>query len=236
MTGDLVRVDPLATLARKGVTPTETGLVFDDPEMPFDEWEQVGRMLGRASDWSAFAIGDWLLAGEAMYGQAAYQAAEATGRSEESLDQLVRVAERIPRSRRRPGVAWSLHRLVKNLEPREQLHWLGVADEYRLTYRELEQQLRSAGLVQTRVSAVEAAESVDPADPHPTSTDAVGDRETGADDLRKAAHALICSAEPLGLHRSSVPRLAVNRLQRALNEQQLPVVDVKPDPKRPSWA
>jgi hypothetical protein len=180
VTGNLARVDPLAAIARRGVTPTKTGLVFDDPKMPFAEWEQVGRMLGRARDWSAFALGDWLLAGEAMYGQDAYQATEATGRSEESLDQLVKVADRVPPSRRRPAVAWSLHRLVKNLEPGEQAHWLATGEEYRLTYRELEEQLRAAGLVQTRVSALEAAQDSDLTDPAPTSTEVLEGSETGA--------------------------------------------------------
>jgi hypothetical protein len=231
LSGDLLLA--FDALHEGGVALTPEGLTIEDSGISFEHYRRVGKQLGALGDCVRFAAGDWMNAGLALF---AYDAFDALGVEVEQLKQYRSVAEAIPPPRRRIGaVPWSLHRLVKNLEPREQLHWLGIADEYRLTYRELEQQLRAAGLVQTRVSAIEAAESTDPADPDPTSTGVVEAPETGQDALVEAAREVFESARRRG-RIFEVPDVIFERLATALGEApsgvQLSVVEVTPDPKR----
>ena len=82
-----------------GVTLMPVGLSIER-EIPFEEYEEIGRILGGWRDLTAWAIGDWLIAGKAMFGELAAQAATATRRSETTLEQYEHVAENVPHERR----------------------------------------------------------------------------------------------------------------------------------------
>ena len=92
-----------------------------------DEYEALGYALGAAHRAIQFAGGDYILEGEKLFGQEAYQLQESLGISEEQRRQWVRVAERIPLERRRPELRWAHHREVAALEPAEQDAWLEKA-------------------------------------------------------------------------------------------------------------
>ena len=72
---DLVRVDMLAALEASGWI-SSTALVIDQPDLPYERYEAVGVLLGRFGSAIKFWIGDWLLYGEAIYGERAAQASE----------------------------------------------------------------------------------------------------------------------------------------------------------------
>jgi hypothetical protein len=109
---------------------TPTGLAIG-AELDFDEGENVGHILGKVRDATAFALGDWLLWGEGMFGEDAAQAVEATGRSKATLLEYVRVCRQVPPSRRRRALTWSHHQAVAARPPDEQERLLRLAEEHR---------------------------------------------------------------------------------------------------------
>lgn len=113
------------------------GLVLDDPELSFERYVALGRYLGSLRDLTAWAIGDWLVFGEAVYGERYAQAVEATGRSKATLQNYAWVAAAIPRSRRRSNLTFSHHRLVAKLPPKEQTKWLDRTEKQGWSVEEL---------------------------------------------------------------------------------------------------
>jgi hypothetical protein len=130
------RVSPTA-FGVEGVRLSRTGLIVTDPRLPFEAFEHVGRQLGEVRDMTAWALGDWLLAGEALYGEEAYQAVEATGRSKVTLTEYARVARQVPPSRRRASLSWGHHQAVAARPPDQQTRWLDAAETNRWSREEL---------------------------------------------------------------------------------------------------
>jgi hypothetical protein len=105
-----------------GVTVERLGLSFSQA-VSYEEWEAVGGQLGIFRDLSAWYMGDWVNAGEALFGERVAQGAEATGRSPISLLEFARVARRFPHERRRVALSWSHHQCVAALDHAEQDAW-----------------------------------------------------------------------------------------------------------------
>lgn len=92
-----------------------------------EEYEAVGAMLARVRDTLQWAVGDYIVHGEALFGEESYQYVEALKISEASRSQYARVATRIPAGRRVGSLSWSHHREVVSLEPEEQDRFLRAA-------------------------------------------------------------------------------------------------------------
>lgn len=122
---------------------SEIGLQLLDPEMPYERYQDLCYMLGRFHEAVRFAIGDAIRLGEALYGEEAFQAIEEMGLSEDARKEYLRVAQKVPRSRRRKGLSWSHHRAVAALEPAKQKEWLRRADEERMSHHQLRDELRN---------------------------------------------------------------------------------------------
>lgn len=137
MTVPAVREDALS-----GVI-TSVGLHLKDPDLPFEDFEHICFVLGKWHEAVRFAIGDALMLGEEMYGEAAYQAFEALNISEEGKREYLRVSLRVPRSRRRRDLSWSHHRAVASLEPVEQKEWLAKASAEQMSHHTLREALRN---------------------------------------------------------------------------------------------
>lgn len=134
----------------KGGMITALGFVMQ-PGMPFGRFQAICRAVGEAREQINFVMGDLAIAAEAEYGHEGYQALEELAVSPDALQQYARVAERIPRTRRVPGLSWSHHRAVASLEP-------AVADAYLA-------EARSRGWAKWQLE--EAIRSDRPADPPP---------------------------------------------------------------------
>lgn len=133
----------LGLISELETTGNLTVLGFTLPEnVTWDQFEAIGRMFGSAHEALKFAVGDWLLMGQKVFGDDVYQAVEATGISKASMMQYVRVAERIPMERRNPLLTWSHHRAVVALEADEQDVWLNRAASSNWSKTELEEHLR----------------------------------------------------------------------------------------------
>lgn len=122
------------------------GLKIHDPDLPYERFAELCWTLGKMHEAVRFAIGDAILQGEALYGQIVYQAVEEMQLSEEARREYVRVASRVPRSRRRKDLSWSHHRAVAALEPEEQEKKLKQAARENLSHHEFRDVLRNRAL------------------------------------------------------------------------------------------
>jgi hypothetical protein len=130
----------LAELERAGAI-SAIGLHLTDPDLPYSQFEALCTLLGRMHEAVRFAIGDAILFGEKLYGEEAYQALEALNISEKARWEYMRVAVRVPRSRRRADLSWSHHRAVAALPPPEQKQWLKAASDQGMSHHALREAL-----------------------------------------------------------------------------------------------
>jgi len=150
-----------------GVRLTETSLEILDPGLSFEDWDAVGFALSRIRDSMGFALGDWLLFGEAAYGERYTQAAAITRRSYSGLANLRYVSRHVVRSRRREELSWSHHAAVASLEPDEQVEWLDRAEEGGWSVDLLASMLRDAREFSPRGEKSEAEVVEAPSEPEP---------------------------------------------------------------------
>ena len=122
---------------------TEVGLSLKDPNLAYEDFEHICSVLGTLHTTIKFAIGDAIIQGESLFGEAAYQAFERFQLSEEAMRDYVRVAARVPRARRRKGLSWSHHRAVAALEAPAQKEWLKRATEEGMSHHALRDALRN---------------------------------------------------------------------------------------------
>lgn len=115
----------LAELERTGAI-TDTSLVLP-PDLTYDQYDALACMFGQIHRQTAFLLGDLLNYGEKVYGHTYAQASASTGLAEQTLMNYASVCSRIPRSRRRKQLAFSVHAEVASLPPREQEVWLTKA-------------------------------------------------------------------------------------------------------------
>jgi hypothetical protein len=189
--GDLL----LAQLAAAGAL-TPAGLTLP-PDTTYERYEEIGRHLGKLRDLTSWALGDWLIAGERLFGEdgkdgkdgSVAQAIEATRRPKSSLLEYRRVAERFPRERRR-DLPWSHHQVCAALPPDEQDRWLDEAVDRKWSVEELRGAIREP-------------------------------RRLGmGEQLRGAARALLRVAEFAEAEDAIVPVMALDTLAAALGEDE----------------
>lgn len=143
----------LAALEREGAF-SSTGLRLTDPNLSYDSYEAIGHLLGEMRKAMQWAVGDYILLGEQLFGERCYQAIEALGISEEGMREMVRVASGIPRSMRRKDLSWSHHRAVVGLtkeiagvkvpDRALQREWLKKASSQGLSHHALRAALRAS--------------------------------------------------------------------------------------------
>jgi hypothetical protein len=123
-----------------------------------EEATEIGAVLGDLHDSMQWAIGDYILDCEKLFGQEAYQVIESLRISEESRKQYVRVAQLVPPERRRVELTWSHHRSVAALPPAEADRLLSSASSQNWTKRELEAHKRGDDNPGWRVNVKELLE------------------------------------------------------------------------------
>lgn len=121
---------------------TPTSLVLTH-EVTRDQYEALGFWLGRMHDSMRWAIGDFLLAGERIFGHEAWDMQEALGISIDSKQQYMRVSEAVLPHIRNAKLSWSHHRTLAPLTETEQEVWLEKAEANGWTNREMQVALRA---------------------------------------------------------------------------------------------
>lgn len=176
------------------------GLELGHHEMTFPEWESLGRIIGTARRWSAFALGDWLNFGEGLFGEEAAQAVEGhpadrydvahrvTGLEQGTLRNYASVCGRVALSRRRVELDFGHHDAVSALENDKQDYWLQRAIDESMTREDLRR-------------AIRGADENDGDGPLPLGEVVL----SRADRLDQIAHAIWHQAQPLGDGRVAIP-------------------------------
>lgn len=117
-------------------TQTNVGMTFQD-NLPFEDWEQIGRRFGEASKRFSFALGDWLVYGSRQYkGRISvdtYQELEKmTGVDRQSLLSLVTLCKRIPQDQRNERLSLEQHQAIATINDEERrgkwLAFVGTLD------------------------------------------------------------------------------------------------------------
>ena len=103
---------------------TDVGLTGLPVDLPYEQWEWMGRQLGKLARAMQWAVGDWLLYGEHTYGEKFAQAGEISGYRPDTLVTYQNVAQRVPQEVRRAELTFAHHQVVAYLVPDERAHWL----------------------------------------------------------------------------------------------------------------
>jgi hypothetical protein len=181
-------IGPLADLQRAGaITPTSLTL---SPDLTLDQWEAIGRYLGRARDATAWWLGDYIVRVEAIFGERGYQLIEATGRSPETLRRYAWVARKIAPARRREGLSFTHHELVAGREPAEQERLLDLAEREALSVPELRERRR-------RLPRFAGKPSADGGASHPERIEEAARRAWRSSALNVTRDAYVTPVEPM---------------------------------------
>ena len=153
----------------------------------FEQFEAIGRMLGKLHSATKFWIADWLTFGEGAMGDRYAQAAEALGLSERTMQDYHWVSQHVPRSRRRADLTFSHHRAVarRSIDPAQQEQLLELASRRDLSVRELDEEVKA--IRATDKSRPEWSETVD---------DDVVRRSLDRRTLASAGNAVVTNARP----------------------------------------
>jgi hypothetical protein len=98
---------------------------------------RAGSHFGRTGRFFQWWIGDWLLYGNARWGEKYGRASKLTGYHASSLRNMVWVASRFDPERRRIGLSFGHHKLVAHMPVEEQERWLDRATAERLSCQDL---------------------------------------------------------------------------------------------------
>jgi hypothetical protein len=109
--------------------------------MTYGDWASAGRQLAWLSHGVAWALGDWLLYGQAHFGTRYRDAIAATGLDHQTLRNYAWVARSVPPSRRRDKLSFQHHAEVAALSEAEQELWLGRAERLRWSRNQLRREL-----------------------------------------------------------------------------------------------
>jgi hypothetical protein len=175
-------------------------------DVPYDQYEAVGVLLGKGYRSLQWAVGDWLILGETLYGDRAYQASEVLEMSPEGRSQYLRCAFVYPPNRRRAELSWSHHRTLIALEPEDQDKWLNLAIENRWSNHELHDRMRA------EVGPVNRGRGASATQPKPE----FDSRLTVVESVYDSAREVVLRAEPLEPGAYRVPLDALRSLAHAL--------------------
>lgn len=111
-------------------------------EPTFDQWQECGQFIQKASGSVSLWLGDWLNYGEKKWGEKYAQAIEDTGLDYQTLKNASWVAGKIDLSRRRDTLPFGQHAEVASLEPNQQNEVLDWAESEHATIKEVRQKVK----------------------------------------------------------------------------------------------
>ena len=132
-------VSPMAKTAAPA--RTAPGTLRLPGSMTYTDWASAGRQLAWLSHGVAWALGDWLLYGQAHFGSRYREAIAATGLDHQTLRNYAWVARSVAPSRRRERLSFQHHAEVAALSEAEQELWLARAERLRWSRNQLRREL-----------------------------------------------------------------------------------------------
>jgi hypothetical protein len=125
---------------------TAVGLALPQ-DLSFELWDRIGVLLRLSGNSLLWAVGDWYLHGEVLFGEKASQAraiGEASGFSPRTVQEAARVSERFDFSRRLGTVSWTVHQALAGVRDADQrLGMLEEADRESWTLHRAREALRA---------------------------------------------------------------------------------------------
>ncbi len=134
-------------------------------ELDLAAWSAVGRRFGEIGRCSQWWLGDWILYGNARFGERYSRAVRLTGYDAQSLMNMVHVASRFDVYRRREKLSWSHHASLASLELDRQEHWLSCAESERLSVADLRVELRTERRAREAAACVAGGDHQPPEEP-----------------------------------------------------------------------
>lgn len=119
-------------LLPKQIEYAESGLTIPET-MTLELWLETGKGLSTIRKAIPFWYGDFLNFGESRFGEDFAQAFDPHGDEYKFVKQVMWVAKRVPKNRRRPGLSWYHHKEVADLDPEEQEKLLTRAEQLKLS-------------------------------------------------------------------------------------------------------
>lgn len=135
-------------------------------DISWAEWEALGDGLAHVERTLKWALGDWLLAGEARFGEAAYGAAPVVALFEaarETIRKAMWVCERIPPVRRRTALSFGHHDAVASLDPAVADELLDRAEAEKWTRAQLRAAVRDERAIPATATPADPQESAETA-------------------------------------------------------------------------
>lgn len=147
---------------------TKIGLKLIRPNVRvgYEEWENLKPQLTVMEKGVQFAVGDWLVVGEAQHGEKAAQAVDAsekTGIKPGTLMEYRRVSQKVPYPIRMESLEWSHHQIVAYCETKaERVRWLAEAAKNDWKPAELRREIKAAAAPAINDDAEEDQNYLDP--------------------------------------------------------------------------
>jgi hypothetical protein len=120
-----------------------SGLEFPDL-LSFKEWSEAGMALAGAASSTAWCLGDWLVYGEATYGDRYREAVKQTSLDYQTLRNYAWVARSFSLSRRRDRLSFAHHAEVAALPAPEQDYWLRKAENESWSRNRIRREVRES--------------------------------------------------------------------------------------------
>lgn len=183
----------ISVMTALGATPTAVSLDIEYVDMPFADWENLGRQIGFISSAWQWWIGDWLNFGEMSYGEEAAQAVDdrpsrydiamrITGLEQSTLQNYRSICAKVAKPRRRRELNFAAHTAVASLEPEAQTEWLEKA---------VENQWGRDQILKERKAAKQKADGTD------TDEDVTEEPETFYERVHKVLIAIVHTADKI---------------------------------------
>lgn len=121
-----------------------SGTYVPPPDLTLAEWAEDGHVLAARYSTVLWNLADWAAIGVRLFGTAARPyLGSVTRRSPDSIRKMIGLARAFPPERRRSGVAFSFHALVRGLPAEDANRFLDRARDERLRYHELARQVKA---------------------------------------------------------------------------------------------
>jgi len=114
------------------------------PALSYERWAALGHTFAQMDRSVGWWLADWILAGEARYGERFAQAVGETGLAEKTIANRLSVARAFPAFRRRDAVSWSHHQTVASLPAPDQDRLLDLAEKSSLSVTALRREAAGA--------------------------------------------------------------------------------------------
>jgi hypothetical protein len=132
-------------------------------ELDAHEWAAAGKRIGAVGRSIQWLLGDWIVYGNARFGERYARASKITGYDTQTLMNMVYVASHFPISRRRENLSWSHHESLAALNPGDQERWLDESERLRWSVSDLRMMLRTSHKEQRSIPAEGACQEANSA-------------------------------------------------------------------------